>query len=359
MVRILVWFWSHGGGGSQFAVNLARRLRRDFGDGNVALSMKVGDPMAETARDEGLDVRLAEVVSHRSRPLASLLGLSNAAGIIANHSEDADVVVAAMNFATLAPLSLGLTKPLVYCAHDPAPHPGDYAAAGQRLSQSVLFKRADVIVALSQFAADALKRNRAVASKLVFTPLQSVFSPDIDEHAPHRATRRFLFAGRMVAYKGATLLADSLDLLCHRDDWRLNVVGAGPAMTEALRQRFDHPQIEAFRDTFVSHNELNRYFADCDVVLAPYLEASQSGVIAEALAHAKPCLVTPVGALAEQIGDGEAGWVVDAVTARAFADKLEHVLAHDNASQRAGAARIANDHWNADNWRWLETVVRR
>lgn len=320
--------------------------------------MKAGDPMAEAARDEGLEVRLAEVVSHRSRPFASLLGLSNAGKIIASHSKDADVVVAAMNFATLAPVSLGLAKPLVYCAHDPAPHPGDYAAAGQRLSQRFLFRRADVVVALSQFAAEALARNRAAASKLVFTPLQSVFPPDIDERPRQREAKRFLFAGRMIDYKGGTLLADSLDLLRHRDDWRLSVVGAGPAMTEALRKRFDHPQIDAFRDTFVSHDELNRYFAECDVVLAPYLEASQSGVIAEALAHGKPCLVTPVGALAEQIGGGEAGWIADAVTARAFADKLEYVLAHDDVSQRAGAARIANDHWNADNWRWLETVVR-
>lgn len=315
--------------------------------------------MAETARAEGLEVRLAEVVSHRSRPLASLLGLSNAGTIIADHARDADVVVAAMNFATLAPLSLGLAKPLVYCAHDPAPHPGDYAALGQRVSQSVLFRRADVVVALSRFAADALATNRAAASKLVCTPLQSVFPPDIVESPGQRTTKRFLFAGRMIAYKGGTLLADSLDLLRQRDDWRLSVVGAGPAMTEALRQRFDHPQIEVFRDSFVSHEELNRYFAECDVVLAPYLEASQSGVIAEALAHGKPCLVTPVGALAEQIGDGEAGWVADAITARAFADKLEHILAHDGEAQRAGAVRIANDQWSADNWRWLETVVRR
>lgn len=359
MARILVWFWSHGGGGSQFAVNLARRLRRDFGDANVALSMKAGDPMADMARDEGIEVRLAEVVSHRARPLATLFGLSTAGKIIANHCHDADVVVAAMNFATLAPLSLGLAKPLVYCAHDPAPHPGDYAAVGQRLSQGVLLKRSDIVVALSQFAADALSRDRAVASKLVVTPLQSVFAPSLDACARQGAPKQLLFAGRMIAYKGGTLLADSLDLLRDRDDWRLSVVGAGPAMTEVLRKRFEHPQIEAFRDSFVSHDELNRYFSACDVVLAPYLEASQSGVIAEALAHGKPCLVTPVGALAEQIGGGEAGWVADAVTARAFADKLEQVLTQDGASQREGAARIAANQWNGDNWRWLQSVERR
>ena len=188
MARILVWFWSHGGGGSQFAVNLARRLRRDFGDANVALSMKAGDPMADAARDEGIEVRLADVVSHRARPFASLFGLNAAGKIIADHSRGADVVVATMNFATLAPLSLGLAKPLVYCAHDPAPHPGDYAAAGQRLSQSVLLKRSDVVVALSQFAADALARDRAVASNSLLRLSSLCFSLP----SP-RTTRAFRF----------------------------------------------------------------------------------------------------------------------------------------------------------------------
>ena len=338
-------------------MNLARRLRRDFGDTNVALSMKAGDPMADAARDEGIEVRLADVVSHRSRPLASLIGLSTAGKIIADHSRDADVVVAAMNFATLAPLSLGLAKPLVYCAHDPAPHPGDYAAAGQRLSQSVLLKRSDVVVALSQFAADALARDRAVASKLVVAPLQSVFQPSISENDA-RSTKRLLFAGRMIAYKGGELLADSLDLIRHRDDWRLSVVGAGPAMTESLRERFKHPQVEAFHDTFVTYEELCRYFAAADIVVAPYLEASQSGVVAEALAHGKPCLVTPVGALAEQIGFGEAGWIADAPDARAFASKLELVLESEHERERLGAERIARTNWGSDCWRWLETVTR-
>ncbi|MEQ1809422.1 MAG: glycosyltransferase family 4 protein [Terricaulis sp.] len=356
MTRILVWFWSHGGGGSQFAVNLARRLRRDFGDSNVALSMKAGDPMADIARDEGIEVRLANVVSHRARPLASLFGLSSAGKFIANHAQDADVVVAAMNFATLAPLSLRLTKPLVYCAHDPAPHLGDYAVVSQRLSQNMLLKRADAVVALSQFAANALARDHAIASKLVVTPLQSVFPPNIDERDRSGVPKRLLFAGRMIAYKGGTLLANSLDLLRHRDDWRLSVVGGGPAMTEALRKRFDHPQIEVFRDSFVSHDELDQYFAECDVVLAPYLEASQSGVIAEAIARGRPCLVTPVGALPEQIGAGTAGWVATDVTPEAFTEALAPLLTLDISSKQAGAARVANDHWYADCWRWLEAV---
>ena len=95
-----------------------------------------------------------------------------------------------------------------------------------------------------------------------------------------------------------------------------------------------------------------------DIVVAPYLEASQSGVVAEALAHGKPCLVTPVGALAEQIGFGEAGWIADAPDPRAFASKLEQVLESEHQREQLGAEHIARTKWDADCWRWLETVTR-
>lgn len=357
MTRILIWFWSHGGGGSQFAVNLAGRLRRDFGDDNVALSMKLGDPVAQAALQEGIEVRLADIVSHRGRPLASFWGLKAASAIIADHAADADVVVAAMNFATLAPLSLGLKRPLVYCAHDPVPHPGDYAAIGQRVSQSILLKRADRVVGHSNYAAHILARDPSVAAKLVVAPLQSVFRPVACERRPSVTVKRLLFAGRMIAYKGGALLADCLDLIRKKEGWCLSIVGAGPAMTEALRKRFNHPQIDVFRPEFIEREEFSRYFAASDVVMLPYLEASQSGVVAEALAHSRPCLVTPVGALVEQIGEGEGGWVAGDATPRALADTLAEVLTSDIHPKQIGAARIASSQWTTDCWRWLETVA--
>lgn len=356
-MKVLVWLWSHGGGGSQFALNLARRLGRDFGKDSVALSLNAADPTAELAVAAGIEVRRAEIVSHRKRALQTLTGLPHAASVIKAHAADADIVVAAMNFATLAPLAMTLKRPLVYCAHDPLPHTGDYAALAQRASQALILRRADMVVAHSDFAAGLLRRQAGIGAKLRVAPLQSVFEPAPASEARAAGPTRLLFAGRMIAYKGGALLADALDLIRDRDDWRLAIVGAGPAMSEALRRRFDHPQIETLRTEFVSYADLAAYYRGCDVAIAPYIDASQSGVVAEALAHGKPCLVTPVGALAEQIGDGEGGWVADAVTARALAAKLIEIIEHDRTVKAAGAARLAEAHWRADSWRWLAAMT--
>ncbi|MEZ6023912.1 MAG: hypothetical protein R3C16_10985 [Hyphomonadaceae bacterium] len=74
--RILIWFWSRGGGGSVFAVNLARRLSLRFGAEAVSLSMRADDPTIARARDAGLDVRAARIVSDRRRPLATMAALA-------------------------------------------------------------------------------------------------------------------------------------------------------------------------------------------------------------------------------------------------------------------------------------------
>ena len=52
------------------------------------------------------------------------------------------------------------------------------------------------------------------------------------------------------------------------------------------------------------------YFSAADVVVQPYLRATQSGVVQAAFNFEKPVIVTDVGGLAEIVGDTSAGIVV-------------------------------------------------
>lgn len=355
--RILVWFWSGGGGGSQFAVNWARRLAQRFGAGNVALSLRADDPAIARAHTLGLETFAAEVMSNRHRPLASLSGLHTASRVLADHMRrsGAEVAALAMNFATAAPLSLTLRKPLVYCAHDPEPHPGDYAAQAQRATQALLLRRANRVLALSHYAGERLRRR--VGAKLEVAPLSAVFAPD---PTPPRTEGpvHFLFAGRMIAYKGLDLLADALDRIAARDDWRLTLVGEGPALTDAMLARLRRPQVRHARRAWLSEAELEALIGDCDVLLAPYRSATQSGVVAQALARGKPCLVTPVGALSEQIGAGRAGWIASAADGESVAKTMELLLDDPRArtEKSAAALALARDAWARDYWSWLEAL---
>ncbi len=357
--RILVWFWSGGGGGSQFAAQLAHRLTLRFGADNVALSMREDDPTVATALGFGVRVRTAAITSSRHKPFASAAGLLKASGVLADHARDVDVVIAAMNFAIAAPLAAGLSKPLVYCAHDPAPHPGDYESGMQRLTQGALLRRADAVVGHSTFAVDALRRAGVPETKLHMAPLASVFPPT--QTPELRAGKRLLFLGRMINYKGADILAEALPLIGDRDDWRLTIAGHGPALTPHLMSRFSQPQVESVKAGWLSEAEIANLFARHDVLLAPYRSASQSGVVAQAMAAGLPCVVTAVGGLVEQIGDGSGGWVAEAATPLAFSAALTAALDDDvsRKSKAKGALALARSAWEAPHWDWLDRDWRR
>lgn len=353
--RFLIWFWSGGGGGSAFAVDLARRLRLSFGNDAVTLSLRADDPAVQRALAEGLDVRAAQITSDRRRPLATAAALAQSGAVLAEHARDADVVIVPMNFATAAPLSATLKQPLVYCAHDPAPHPGDYARLWQRTTQALLLARATRVVALSHYAAGMLRKQGVPEGKLVVAPLSSVYEPQ-PPRAPQGGPTRLLFAGRMIAYKGVDLLADALPLLAQRQDWRLVVAGHGPALDAAAIARFDMPQVERVAPGWMDDAALAALIAESDLVLAPYRSATQSGIVSAALAAGKPCIATPVGALPEQIG--QAGWIADAATPGAFAEALSAALSDPagRAARAAMAHQIATEAWRQSYWDWLTRV---
>jgi glycosyltransferase involved in cell wall biosynthesis len=356
--RFLVWFWSSGGG-ARVAVGLARRLAMAFGRDRVALSLREGDPALAAAQGAGLTALAAPVRSDRHRPLATLIALGKSLGVLNAHIREtrADVVILAMNFAAAPPLAALMRKPLVYLVHDPAPHPGDYAPVWQRVSQGLLLRRADAVVALSAYAGRALAR-MVDASRLHVVPLSALFEPVA---APRLALEdrpvRLLLLGRLLPYKGLDLLADALAALATRRDWRLTIAGFGPAAPAHDRLRA-LGQLDCFQEEWLSDAQIQSLIDAHDVLLAPYVSATQSGVVCEAIARAMPVVATPVGALSEQIGHGEGGWLAASATPQAFAAALTAMLnerAHF-AGKSAGALAIAERAWRGDYWSCLAKV---
>ncbi len=170
-----------------------------------------------------------------------------------------------------------------------------------------------------------------------------------------------LFLGRLLPYKGLSLLAQALAPLRDHRGWRLTVAGDSPEADQVRALFADFPQVE-IRTGLLDESEVDGLIRDHDVLVCPYLEASQSGVVAEALYQGMPCLVTPVGGLPEQIGFGRAGWVAEAVSSEALAETLRGVLDAPAAIGRmsAGALDLVRVAGAATAWRHvIEGVAGR
>jgi glycosyltransferase involved in cell wall biosynthesis len=242
-----------------------------------------------------------------------------------------------------------------YIAHDAEPHPGDYAVAWQRTTQDLLVRRADRIITLSASVAEQLaNRIPASALKTTVVPLETVFP--IQRHERHDMpavgdTVRLLFYGRLIPYKGLDLLAHALTPLRNRTDWSLTIAGSGPLESE-IRNVFESwPQVD-LELGWISDDRTAELFSNHHLLLCPYVEASQSGVVAQALTWALPSLVMPAGALPDQIGGKVAGTVAEATTADAFRLALERILERPDSLEEfsRGAAKLIAERQAASEW---------
>lgn len=151
--------------------------------------------------------------------------------------------------------------------------------------------------------------------------------------------RRFLFLGRLSAYKGVDLM---LDAWRRADvDAELHIVGDGDLADDVAAAAAADPRI-----TWVGNVEPDRIgeqIATARAVIVPSVWDEPFGrTAAEALAHGRPVITTGTGGLAE-IVDNDCGWVTGTESehvARALTD------AASDDSGVADRARAARDRWS-------------
>ena len=143
-----------------------------------------------------------------------------------------------------------------------------------------------------------------------------------------------LFFGLLRPYKGIDVLLEA---------WRDGIEGAelwivGPPRMDIAPLRAAAPPSVRFVPRFVDEAELPAYIGRADLVVLPYREIEQSGVLFTALAFGKPLLLSDVGGFAEVAAGGLAR-AVPAGDAAALRAALEQLLG--DAGARAALATRA------------------
>jgi D-inositol-3-phosphate glycosyltransferase len=130
--------------------------------------------------------------------------------------------------------------------------------------------------------------------------------------------RAILFFGRVRPYKGIEYLLDAFRLLLadKRAKYRLIVAGEPiKGCEEYLReiqgsvgQNFDQGRV-MWRTQFIPDDEVEVYLKAADVLVLPYKEIFQSGVMFLAYAFGLPVVATDVGSFREEIIEGSTGFL--------------------------------------------------
>ncbi|QUS35118.1 glycosyltransferase family 4 protein [Falsirhodobacter algicola] len=235
--------------------------------------------------------------------------------------------------------------PVVVTVHDVTVHPGDRDTAqlpdwGARL----MVRGSDHVVVHGE----ALRRAAMARFARPMSEVHVLPHPAITRYAdlargmtarPAGAGLRALTFGRMFAYKGIDDLIRAEALLAGRiPGLHITLAGRGDD-PGALCHLMGDPARYDIRARFIPDAEVAQLFLDCDVVVLPYAEASQSGVLPVAATFARPLIVTDVGELGATVRDHGIGLVVPPRDPAALAEALARLAADD--ALRAGLAERA------------------
>lgn len=228
--------------------------------------------------------------------------------------------------------------PLVMTIHDPRHHPGDRSS--QVTPQRLLdfgFRRATQIIVHTNYAAQVVMNELGIPAEKIHV------IPHIElgyaNAAPHISEEEglILFFGRIWAYKGLEYLIRAEPLITARaPQAKIVIAGQGENLSQYQRL-MTHPDKFIVQNEFIPDEQCAELFRRASVVVLPYIEATQSGVIPIAYTFKKPVVATQVGGLPEQVEHGRTGYLVPPRNAQALAEAIVPLLHNRALRSQLGA----------------------
>jgi glycosyltransferase involved in cell wall biosynthesis len=189
----------------------------------------------------------------------------------------------------------------------------------------------NAFVAQSDSVAGELRRFRPEAPlEKVPHPVYSIFgqNPDRDEARKRlglSAKEVGLFFGFIRGYKGLMNLLRAVALIPRDRDFQLLVGGEFYEDDRPYREVIrvlDLADRVVLHDRYIPNSEVGDFFAAANVVVLPYRNATQSGIIQIAFNFNRPVITTDVGGLPEIVRPGALGEVVPAENPQALAQAV-------------------------------------
>jgi glycosyltransferase involved in cell wall biosynthesis len=237
-------------------------------------------------------------------------------------------------------LSSGFPCPVVLTVHDAEPHIGDkLSQKTPYLFWKLGFHKADQIITHSHYVKDMLQGRLGIPTRVLHViPHLQVGGAVESTHQVTDDDKTILFFGRIWPYKGLDVLIRSEPWIAAQNhDCKIIIAGEGEDLGR-YRQMMVNPERFEIINRHIPESEANILFRRASVVVLPYIEASQSGVIPVAYTYSKPVVASNVGGLPEMIEDGETGLLVPPRDEQKLAAAIVKLLKDKALRRNMGAA---------------------
>lgn len=192
-------------------------------------------------------------------------------------------------------------KPEIYfISHDANIHPGEKNAKLQYKIMQTEIALSDKIITLTENVKNILA-NRWKNKKIIVLnhPTYNFGETKIAKELPSVPT--FIFFGRIVKYKGLDLFVKAIEIFKKQNqNFKVIIAGEGEIENETLKIIKNNSDKIELINRYINEDEIVKIYNRGDICVLPYIEASQSGIVAIAINKAMPCIITPVDGLIEQ-----------------------------------------------------------
>ncbi len=238
-------------------------------------------------------------------------------------------------------LALPLLKrfPLVITIHDARQHLGDNESGHTpQWMMDFGFRRADQVIVHGRSLIKTVVQELGFAARQVHL-IPHVAIGETQSPVPITDERQaILFFGRIWEYKGLEYLVRAAPMVTAKfPQAKFIIAGRGEDMNRYRSLMHDPSCFEVHND-WISDDQRSELFAASSLVVLPYIEASQSGVIPIAYAYDKPVVVTNIGGLPDMVDQGETGLLVPPRDEKGLAAAMIELLGDRDRRMEMGRA---------------------
>lgn len=177
-----------------------------------------------------------------------------------------------------------------------------------------------------------------------------------------RDGRTVLFFGKVRKYKGLKVLLHAMPSVLKRIECELVVVGEfydSIAEYEQLIRELGIANNVRIDNRYVANEEIPAIFDRADVLVLPYVSASQSAVARIALSNGLPIIASRTGGLAESVTENVNGLLSPPGDSATLADKIVEYFSENRGPVFARNIRVSSDERQSTIADTIEDLVRK
>lgn len=200
--------------------------------------------------------------------------------------------------------------PIVYTLHDPVSHSGEKTLHGE-LAKRFMLKYSDrIFVHGKKLKRMLIEEKRVKSEKISVVPHGEYSFFRKWEKPVSERDGSILFFGRVKEYKGLEYLIKAEPMITKEvPNARIVIAGKGDDLKK-YREMMKNPDNFKIHNYVIPNEKVAELFQEASVVVLPYIDASQSGIIPIAYAFKKPVVATNVGSIPEVVDEGQTGIIV-------------------------------------------------